>query len=67
MKLVEKRYTAQRGECADTYQTLEVEQETGAGREYIRFKLMEQRWRDPKEAAAYLRWAAGQLETLAKQ
>lgn len=64
MKLTERKYRAARGECTDTYQTLEVTQEAEGVRNYIRFNLMETRWRDPTEAADYLRWAAGELETL---
>lgn len=65
MKLVERRYTATRGKAADSYQTLEVIQEEPKGfddRGFIQFKLMEQRWRGPKEAADYLRWAAKMIE-----
>ena len=65
MELTEQKYHATRGECADTYQYLEVTREVGESRNYITFELMQNRWRDPAEAAAYLRWAAGQIETLA--
>lgn len=65
MQLTEQKYHATRGECADSYQWLEVTQEAGEGRGYITFELMQTRWREPAEAAAYVRWAAGQIETLA--
>lgn len=64
MKLTEQRYYASRGNTADDHQTLEVVREVEGKRHYIRFTLMEQRWRSPEEAAEYLRWAASQIETL---
>lgn len=65
MKLLEKHYTSSRGECSDTYQTLHVVMEAGEkGREYLKFTLMEQRWRSKKEAIAYLKWVITELETL---
>ena len=66
MELTEQKYHSTRGECADTYQWLEVTQEVGENRNYITFELMQTRWREPAEAAAYLRWASEQIETLAK-
>lgn len=64
MELYEQHYQATRGESADNYQTLDVIKEYSSNRNYIKFTLMEQRWRDAKEAAAYLRWAASELEKL---
>ncbi len=64
MKLTEQHYTASRGDGADDYQSLDVVKEAEGSRNYLRFKLMEQRWRSPQEAADYLRWAADQVEGL---
>jgi len=67
MTKTEIHYHADRGNCADEYQGLEVVQELGqqfSNRGYIMFKLMESRWRSVDEAASYLRWAADELETL---
>lgn len=67
MKLTERHYHADRGETPDSYQTLDVIQEEPnehCDRQYIRFSLMDQRWRSKREAAAYLRWAAKEIEQL---
>lgn len=64
MKKTEIKYHAERGTHVEDYQYLEVTQETDNNRQYIRFALMEQRWRDPKSAADYLRWAANEVEKL---
>lgn len=68
MKLIEKHYESSRGNCHDSYQTLSVTLEAEEkGRAFIRFTLMEQRWRSIKEASSYLRWAADELEGLEKE
>lgn len=64
MKLLEQKYHADRGDCADEYQDLTVVVETSSNRRYILFKLMETRWRSKDEAASYLRWSADQIERL---
>ena len=67
MILVEEKYSATRGKTTDDYQTLEVVREAPQGkdpRRYIRFCLMESRWRSPQEAADYLRWAAERILNL---
>jgi lysine/ornithine N-monooxygenase len=46
------------------YQSLDVVQELGNNRQFIKFSLMETRWRSVDEAADYLRWAATELEKL---
>lgn len=62
MKLTEKHYTAiRRGK---DFHTLSVIQEVSETRNYVKFHLMETRWRSLQEAADYLRWASGQLEAL---
>ena len=64
MEKTEIRYSSHRGNCSDDYQTLDVVQELGNNREFIKFSLMESRWRSVAEAADYLRWAASELEKL---
>jgi len=72
MRLTEKRYYAERGDNADNCQSLDVTQEApqkhevNGGRQFIRFTLMETRWRSRAEAASYLRWAAKKIEELPK-
>lgn len=72
MEITDIRYHSDRGDDADNYQSLDVVQEAprghevNGGRRFIRFTLMEQRYRSRKEAASYLRWAAGQIEGLPK-
>lgn len=64
MKLVEREFSANRHAVyEDTYQHLTVHVEE-TPRQYLRFNLMEQRWRSKEEAASYLRWAAEQIEGL---
>ena len=64
MTKTEIHYHADRGDCADDYQSLDLVQELGNNRQYIKFTLMENRWRSPKEAAEYLRWAAEEIDKL---
>jgi len=70
MRLTEKHYHADRGDSPESYQTLHVIQEApqdhevNGGRQFIRFTLMEQRYRNRKEAASYLRWCASQIEKM---
>ena len=64
MQPIERRYHASRGNRSDNHEYIDVVQEESAQRNYVRFTLMEQRWRSKAEAASYLRWAADQLETL---
>lgn len=70
MKLTEKHFYSDRGDDPESYQHLKViqeaprEHEVNGGRQFIRFNLMEQRWRSRKEAASYLRWAAKEIENL---
>jgi len=72
MKLTEKHYYADRGDDPESYQSLDVTQEApqgnevNGGRQFIRFTLMETRWRSRAKAASYLRWAAGEIEGLPK-
>jgi len=64
MTKTEIHYHAQRGDSADNYQSLEVVKEFCPRRNYIKFSLMETRWRSVDEAVSYLRWAADELEEL---
>lgn len=63
MTLTESHYHSDNGDNPDNYQYLDVVVEAHE-RQYIRFTLMETRWRSKKEAAAYLRWAAKEIEQL---
>ena len=62
MILTEQRYIAERK--ARDYEYIHVTHELDEDRHYIRFALMESRWRSPEEAADYLRWAASENEKL---
>jgi hypothetical protein len=66
MQKTEIHYHADRNlsDVQECYQSLDVVQELGNNREYIKFNLMETRWRSVDEAADYLRWAATELEKL---
>lgn len=67
MQLIERHYYAERGSPPYQHQVLEVVQEEvteTCDRQYIRFTLMEARWRSKQEAADYLRWAAKEIEGL---
>jgi hypothetical protein len=72
MKLVGKHFHSDRGDNPDNYQSLDVTQEAprghevNGGRQFIRFTLMENRWRSRAEAASYLRWASKEIEGLPK-
>lgn len=66
MELIEKHYAAER--CVeDHFETLTVVQEIQVDRNFIRFSLMETRWRSIDEAASYLRWAADEIDRLSLQ
>lgn len=66
MTLIEQKFSAHRNnEAKDEFQTLDVVIENGmSDRQYLKFSLMETRWRSKAEAIAYLRWAADQIEEL---
>ena len=72
MEITEIHYHSNRGDDSESYQTLDVTQEApyghdaNGGRQFIRFHLMEQRWRSKAEAASYLRWASKEIESLPK-
>ena len=65
MKLSEQRYHADRGDSPESYQSIDITVEAGENlRGYLKFGLMEHRWRSKAEAADYLRWAANEIESL---
>jgi hypothetical protein len=70
MKLIEKHYRSDRGDNPENYQSIDIVQEAlrgnevNGGRQFIRFALVEQRWRSRAEAASYLRWAAKEIENM---
>jgi hypothetical protein len=72
MMLTEKHFRSVRGDDPESYQSLDVIQEApqgnevNGGRQFIRFTLMEQRWRSRKEAISYLQWCIGELRKLEK-
>lgn len=63
MKKTEMHYHAERNPSGQ-HEYMDVQQELSNNRAYIRFQLMENRWRSVDEAADYLRWAASELEKL---
>ena len=65
MILTEKRFRAERGKRAETYQGFSVVVEMENDRKFLRIELDNlSRWRSQKEYASYLRWAAGEIEKL---
>lgn len=64
MKLTELHYAAIRNDRIDSYQTIDVVQEIDNSRSYIKFRLMEARWRSVTEAISYLEWAIDELKSL---
>ena len=64
MKLTERHYASIRNDRIDMYQTLDVVQEIDNSRSYIKFALMEARWRSVREAISYLEWAIDELKSL---
>jgi lysine/ornithine N-monooxygenase len=65
MILTEKHYRAERGNCAETYQSFSAIVEVEQDRHYIRVNIDNlSRWRTVKEYADYLRWVADEVETL---
>ena len=65
MILTEKKYRAERGKRAETYQGFSVVMEMEGPRRYITVDLGNtNRWRSTKEYADYLRWAADEIEGL---
>jgi len=65
MKLTEQRFTADRGNKAETYQSLAVTVEMSGSRRFLVVSLDNMtRWRSKEEYADYLRWAADEIETL---
>lgn len=64
MKIIERHYSSIRYGGCDNYQTIDVVQEVDEHRSYIKFALMESRWRSVKEACEYLQWAIEELKTL---
>lgn len=69
MQLTEKRFHADRGKTAETYQSMSIIREVdNCGRNYLKIEIDNcQRWRTGKEYADYLRWCASQLEELCKK
>lgn len=67
MSLIEQKFSTYRlsDEAGDPYQTIDVVIEHYMpDRQYLKFSLMETRWRSKDEAVAYLRWAADQIQEL---
>lgn len=65
MKLTEQKYRAERGDTANTYQSLTVTAEMEGDRRFLTVELdFLGRWRSPSEWAYYFRWAADQVEKL---
>jgi hypothetical protein len=65
MILTEKRFRAERGKSAETYQSFSVTMEMECSRRHITVDLDNMnRWRSTKECADYLRWAADEIEQL---
>ena len=65
MILTEKRFRAERGKRAETYQGFSVVVEMENDRKFMRIELDNtMRWRSGKEYSNYLRWAAGEIEKL---
>lgn len=65
MILTEKKYRAERGKRAETYQGFSVVVEMENDRKFLRIELDNtSRWRSQKEYADYLRWAAKEIEGL---
>lgn len=63
--LTEKRFRAERGKRAETYQGFSVVVEMENDRKFLRIELDSlSRWRSQKEYADYLRWAAKEIEGL---
>ena len=65
MKLIEHKYSADRGNKAETYQSFEVTVEMDGRRRFLTVDLGAlSRWRSKEEYADYLRWAADEIEKL---
>ena len=65
MILTEKRFRAERGKRAETYQGFSVVVEMEGNRKFLRIELDNlTRWRSQHEYADYLRWAAKEIEGL---
>lgn len=65
MILTEKRFRAERGKSAETYQGFSVVVEMENDRKFLRIELDNtSRWRSQQEYADYLRWAADEIEQL---
>ena len=62
MKLTEQKFTAERGNKVDTYQSFTATVETDNNRHYVTLELDNmQRWRSKEGVADYLRWAASEV------
>jgi hypothetical protein len=65
MKLIEKKYYAERGTKAETYQSFTATIEADGDRNYLTVELGNlQRWRSPAEYASYMRWVADEIEKI---
>ena len=65
MKLVEQKYTADRDNTANTYQSFSATMEMSGNRRHIIVEIaFTQRWRSTAEYADYLRWVADEVEKL---
>jgi len=66
MTLTEKHYRAERGNCAETYQSFSAIVEVENKRKFIRVNINNtDRWRTVQEYTDYLRWVADEVEGLA--
>jgi hypothetical protein len=67
MILTEKKYVAQRGKKAETYQAFSVTMEVEQARKYITVELDHlNRWRSVAEYADYLAWCREEILKLEK-
>ena len=65
MILTEQKFRSERGNRAETYQSFTVTVEMEGVRHYLTVEMDNRNgWRSVKEFADYLRWAAGEIETL---
>lgn len=65
MILTEQQFRAQRGKKTDNYQGFTVTVEIEEDRKYVLVEFDNLlRWRSKEEYAAYLRWAADEIEKL---
>ena len=62
MRQIESKYTAERGNKAETYQSFTATVETDNNRHYVTLDLdCMHRWRSKEELADYLRWTSEEI------